>query len=84
MGITQDGVAEGLLQPVLPGRGIQQVGTPHDMSNVLGGVSNDDRQLVREEAIGTSDDEVVSFSGADSPGDGPAGFTNSIPARAAI
>lgn len=59
MGVCQRGKAELSAKPNLPRRGQQKVIGPHHLLDTLGGIINDDSQVISENTVISNQNQVV-------------------------
>ena len=59
MRVVRYGQSQQLLQVDLPWRGRQQVGASHDVGDFLFCVVHDHGELIREQAVGTTNHEIA-------------------------
>src|SRR5262245_18877508 len=62
MGVTRSRVSEPALQKDLARRRSEEVCAPHDLADPLFEIVHDDRQLVREQPVGTLHDEIADLA----------------------
>ena len=60
--IIGGGQSQQLLEVNLPGSGVDQVGTAHDMGNSLEGIIDNDRQLIGKKFVPAQDNKIADIA----------------------